>query len=509
MKRCILFIFLFSLIFGQTGEFGKLQSLLPDSFGMVIIIDDYKSIRQNNFRWKIVSPIIDNSPSDISDETRQVNKLSAKTDALEQAAGFRFIGENLNPLIGDKTAIAFYGVGDIEFVYITHIPIMPPVLSQPRSWYEKHRDGEITYWTAHKERQGAWGGFFYNDGTLVISNSPKQFERALALALRKSNRSIANDDNTQKSLNISRFPDENSDAAIVLNTEILKDDSYYKRYYQGADPKRLHFSRVSFAFGFDSKNARITRASLLDKFDENISNRKLGKFIESIPENAFSYEEFTVSNWEKLNRKIPFAEYFDHSKKCSITRAGCVWVSIENDENYPIIAPLVFLEIDGNPKIFIDNQKDYIAKAIADTAIPDYKPIWETDNDITTLQDALGMELGFAYKIDKSTLILSSSANAIKLKFHPPKIIQQTIHEKTGLSTIALIPDKLGDKLSAHLKTLSRWQLVDSYSARRFLGKFAVPIGENVLKSIESVSEIELAQKSKNAFITEIKIKLK
>ena len=506
MKRNILIIFLFGIILGQS-DFAKLQSILPDSFGMVVMVDDYKSIRQNDFRWKIVSPIVDGSPSDISNETRQVNKLSAKIDALEQAAGFRFIGENLNPLIGDKVAIAFYGVSDAEFVYATNIPIMPPVLSEKRSWYEKHTDGRITYWTAQKERQGAWGGFFWNDGILVISNSPKQFNRALSLVLKKSDSSIENDEKTQISLDIAGFTGEKNDVAIVLNTEILRDDSYYNRYYQGADPKRQHFSRVSFAFEFDNKIARITRASMSDSSIENIKNIKLGEFTDLIPKNAFSYEEFRTDSWQKFSRKIPFGDMFFHSEddKCPITRAGCVWLPVDNDEKYPIIAPLVFIETKGDPKKFMNSQKEFIANSVADTIISGYKPIWQTYGDISVLQDELGAELGFAYKIENSIVIISSSMDAIKSK----RTSSQRKSFPDGISLIELKPSKLGKVASEHLKTLSRWRLVDSYSAKRFLDKFAVPIGENVLKSIKSISEIELAEKTKNAFITEIEIELK
>ena len=185
-KFCLLVFLAIPIAAADFGEFEKLFAALPDSFGMLVAVDDYKSLRSNKFRYAIVEPIISGTPGEFSKKTRQENKLSAKIDALQYAAGFRFIGENLEPLIGEKSAVAFSYVGDVEFVYATSMPHFPQSLEKPRSWYERHERGGITYWTAQKDRQGAFGAFFYHNGILLITNSKRQLERALALAAGES-----------------------------------------------------------------------------------------------------------------------------------------------------------------------------------------------------------------------------------------------------------------------------------------------------------------------------------
>ena len=280
--------------FGDFSGFEELLSLSPSGAGMVVCVENYKNLRRNEFRRSVVEPIISGEPSRSSQQTRQVGKISAKLDALEQAAGFRFISENLEPLIGEKVVLAFYGVGDMEFVYITHLPITPPILENPREWYEKHRRNDVEYWTAQRERQGAWGGFFIKDGILVMSNSQKQFERVLDIVAGENKNNIYADDTTITSLKYCGFSKDIGQAAVVLNTSILRDDPYYRRYYQGVFPERQNFSRVAFNFAFDGKTAQITRISIPDREAKMPENRRIPMLIEHCPKNTLMFQEFSA-----------------------------------------------------------------------------------------------------------------------------------------------------------------------------------------------------------------------
>ncbi|RKZ30504.1 hypothetical protein DRQ33_07820 [bacterium] len=391
---------------------------------------------------------------------------------------------------------------------------MPPILKKPRSWYEKHPQGEITYWTAQRDRQGAWGGFFWYDGLLIISNSPKQIQRTIALINNESSalKSIGDDKLFFQVLDACEFTGEKEQAAVILNTELLRNDPYYNRYYQGVPSERQTFKRVAFSFKFQDNIAEIIRASYPDNPELEIENKTLGEFLDYTPKNAFLYNEFAVSKFYSVETMLPFGELFSlqENDNPSLISAGCSWFPLDyEDSDITLILPIIFLKMD-NPTHWIEPAKVHIADMATDTILKDYTSVWKTDGKVNFLCDMLGTELGFAYRIDGSVVLISSCSDALlKSKLGSPKIIKEHLQESEGISCNVIIPDKMASNVSKHLRILSEWDMIQSYSAEQFLKDFILPIGKDVLTNIELIRQVECFDENRKMFITKMSVKLK
>ena len=508
-KFCLLVFLAISIAAADFGEFEKLFAALPDSFGMLVAVDDYKSLRSNKFRYAIVEPIISGTPGEFSKKTRQANKLSAKIDALQYAAGFRFIGENLEPLIGEKSAVAFYYVGDLEFVYATTMPHFPQSLEKPRSWYEKHERGGITYWTAQKDRQGAFGAFFYHNGILLITNSKRQLERALALAAGESKKSIAADKTTLSAAEISGFTGD-EDALVVLNMALLRDDPYYARYYQGAPAESKKLLRTAFSFRFDGKTAKIVRVSLPDGDPGKVEQFIPGKFADILPENVFAYREIAVSAPEDIPRLIPFGEFLPTGDKTpSIEYAAEAWFAPAGESPQSPVVPIVYIR-PYDTRRFVKELKDTLPKHFEDTLVPGYGAHWERRGEFHTLVDNAGISLGFAYTVRKSAVILTTAPEMVELsRLGRDGEIASAAPKRETVSFAYFRPEKVGKTLAEHIDYLMDKNYLISYTATSFWENFGEPIAKNVLPNIEKIERHDYFDETAKIWRTETKVELK
>ncbi len=502
----LVYILCIPLVMAQSQDFVKLFSTLPDSFGMLVAVDDYRAMRKNPFRRKIVDPIIEGAPGKFAKSTRQYSKLTSKIDALEKAAGFRFIGENLEPLIGKRCAIAFYNPGEAEFVYATTMPAFPKSLEKPRSWYEKHSTGKITYWTARRPGERGFGAFLWTDGVLIITNSERLLPKILALATGTDDHSIARDSTTLRAVKYSGFTGDDRDAVVVLNMEILRDDPYYHRYYQGNHSADSLLLRTAFCFKFNGKWANIQRVSIPEKTNppEEIIP---GGFSNLVPENCLVYEEFPISSSREAVEKLPFGElipFFDNPK-LTIERAGVCWFVWENEDKSGIL-PMVFIK-SYNTKKFVQLLREKIPEKFEDPTVPGYAVHWERQGNYHILVDQVGLEMGVGYAVQNGVVVitpfpeLAPKVGSGKADFEFP--------QKECVFFGYYRTRQLGRALREHINYLIDHKYLTSYSAKKLWKNFGEPIAFDVLNEIDHIRRYEYFDESVSIWrtITEIKLK--
>jgi len=131
MKYLVLLIFLCTVSFSLEIS-DDLPKYIPDEPNLYIAANDFLEIIHRPGPDAVIKDFGDAELWQYSVRTRQLSKLSGKIDALSHLVGTEFTEQNFKKIMSGPAAMAFYGIGDVEFLFISKIGIVPPWVKSGR-----------------------------------------------------------------------------------------------------------------------------------------------------------------------------------------------------------------------------------------------------------------------------------------------------------------------------------------------------------------------------------------
>lgn len=161
-------------------------------------------------------------------------RFTDRLTQLEMLVGAPLDGPTLSRMAASTCALAFYDIGEIEFVYIARAGLetgLLEVMGELEGEFEERVHGGVTYHMATDQALGLEFTWAKVDGYLVISDR----ERLLHMTLDRiggAGPSLADDPSFNRI--VQGLPVE-GDQLVYLNLANLRDDGYFKTYWKQKD----------------------------------------------------------------------------------------------------------------------------------------------------------------------------------------------------------------------------------------------------------------------------------
>lgn len=128
--------------------------------------------------------------------SRLLLKLTQAQTEFQAAAGLPPDYALLSSIAGGNSALAIYNIGDLEFLYITHLPsasAMNTALWKARGTYQTRHAGGVDYFAKVDASSHRTAAFAYTGGNLLLATSESLMAAALELAARRPGPSVASE----------------------------------------------------------------------------------------------------------------------------------------------------------------------------------------------------------------------------------------------------------------------------------------------------------------------------
>lgn len=153
---------------------------------------------------------------------------------LEALIGHPLDGPSMDELAASTCALAFYEVGDIEFVYVAREDLetrLLQALGEMSGEFQTARHGDVSYRTVRDDLLGTELAWATSGGYLVVSDRENLLKETLD-RIDGGGASLANDPGFRKV--VDALPPE-GDQVVYLNLARLRDDGYFRRYWLQKD----------------------------------------------------------------------------------------------------------------------------------------------------------------------------------------------------------------------------------------------------------------------------------
>jgi hypothetical protein len=238
---------------------GALLYLSASNFGRLVHEWDQSRLKQN---WLASDSNAVFQQSNLFSKLGGVyNEYSAATSF---APGLREIGE----IAGSQSALALYGIRDVEFLYISRVP--ESQLSSAQLWaargkFEQRDAAGTPFWMRTDPASGRTVGFTFAKGWLFVATRDDLIARSLALVAGGKDTSVASERWYQDATAASKTTGE---LRMVMNVDALRKSVYFRSYWvqRNAAAIRRYYSGIA---DVNRTDATVTESRVFLRSAEN------------------------------------------------------------------------------------------------------------------------------------------------------------------------------------------------------------------------------------------------
>jgi len=161
-------------------------------------------------------------------------RFQDRLTALESLVGAPLDGPSMQSMAAGTCALAFYQVGDIEFVYLAREEVAEGLLrslGEMTGDFQTARHGDVSYRIVRDDARGLARAWPSVDGYLVVSDRERLLHESLD-RIAGSGASLADDPGFREV--VEGLPPD-GDQLLYLNLASLRDDGYFRRYWLQKD----------------------------------------------------------------------------------------------------------------------------------------------------------------------------------------------------------------------------------------------------------------------------------
>ncbi|HET6177371.1 MAG TPA: hypothetical protein VFE61_10590 [Candidatus Sulfotelmatobacter sp.] len=235
------------------------------------------------------------SSYEVFSRSRLFLRLNGASDQFAAAAGLPPDMNFLSQVAGQRSALAIYDIGNMQFLYITYLPsakAMETTLWQTRAKFEPRTAGGVNFYLRRDPESKREVAFAVSGDYLLLATREDLMAGALQLISGKQDRTIESEQWFAQSTSAAPQP---GDLRLVLDLEKLVPNGYFRTYWvqQNITDLKQYSAAVSDLFRSD-KQYREERV-LLRKKDPDQSASPAGRSAAAdlsclVPDDAGVYE---------------------------------------------------------------------------------------------------------------------------------------------------------------------------------------------------------------------------
>lgn len=206
-----------------------LATLMPGSALLYLEASDFLRLLNEWNGSKVKADWLASDNHEVFSRSNLFSKLSGLLDEYSTAAGFAPGLKSVFQIAGNESALALYGIRDLEFLYVTRVEesrLAQAALWEMRSKFEARQSAGITFYV--HVASGRTVAFAFTQGYLFIGTRDDLVAQALALLAGGHEPSVASERWYQSATNAATAHGE---LRLVLNLESLLRSVYFRSYW--------------------------------------------------------------------------------------------------------------------------------------------------------------------------------------------------------------------------------------------------------------------------------------
>lgn len=202
-------------------------------------------------------------------QSRLFGRLSQAQTEFATAAGLAPDMQLVAQVAGKESAFAWYDIGKLEFLYITHLPsasFNQSELWQSRSKFESRQSGQATFYVRTDPASQRTVAFASAGDWVVLGTRDDLVANAVALIANPQSRALGDESWYIDSVAAAKPP---GDLRMVLNLEKLVPSPYFRSYWIQQNVTEMKQHRAAIADLYRSKQVYREERVLLRKAADN------------------------------------------------------------------------------------------------------------------------------------------------------------------------------------------------------------------------------------------------
>jgi hypothetical protein len=228
--------------------------------------------------------------------SRLFGRLSQAQTEFATAAGLPPDMQFVSQMAGKEGAFAWYDIGNLEFLYITHLPsasFSQSTLWQSRGKFESRQAGKHDFYVRTDPQSQRTVAFASVDDWVILGTREDLVAGALALIGGAQTRTIHDEPWYADSLAAARTP---GDLRMVLNLEKIVPSPYFRSYWIQQNISEMKQYRAAISDLYRSKQAYREERVLLRKnvADVTSPSTDISQLAAAIPDNTSFYKAISA-----------------------------------------------------------------------------------------------------------------------------------------------------------------------------------------------------------------------
>jgi hypothetical protein len=224
----------------------KLATIMPSGALLYLEAPDFGRLLRDWDASKVKADWLESANYEVFSRSNLFTKLEEVYGQYGEAVGILPGLESVVEMAGTDSALALYGIRDVEFLYVSRIPDADWMKSQlwaVRNNFQQRQAGGVPFYlrTAASKRTVA---FAFAKGYLLLATRDDLVAQALELLAGGANPCIANDRWYRDSTAAASSPGE---LRLVMNLDALVDSVYFRSYWvqRNASTVRRYWAGVA------------------------------------------------------------------------------------------------------------------------------------------------------------------------------------------------------------------------------------------------------------------------
>jgi hypothetical protein len=209
----------------------ELSSLMPEGALLYVEAKDFGAIMQDWNSSKEKQAWLKSDTLSVFSRSRLYGRLNDAQEQFGEVAGVKPDMNLLGGSAGAETAFAWYDIGKLEFLYVSHVPSaksMQNALWQARGKFEARKAGENDFYVKKNPETKRVVAFAVLGDYLVIGTKEELVAGAVQLISGKKDRTIRDEEWYAKSV---ASAGAQGDLRMVMNLTKIVPSSYFRTYW--------------------------------------------------------------------------------------------------------------------------------------------------------------------------------------------------------------------------------------------------------------------------------------
>lgn len=236
MKKSLLLVTLLLAAAGYvflqtTSSAPKLATLMPSGAMFYLEAPDFGRLLRDWDTSKVKADWLQSDNYAVFSRSNLFTKLQEVYSQYGDAAGFLPDLKSIIGMAGTDSALALYGIRDVEFLYISRIAeadFSKTQLWAVRGKFEQRQAGEVPFYLRTDPGSKRTVAFAFNKGYLLLATRDDLVAQALELMAGGANPSVASDRWYRDATAAASNPGE---LRLVMNLESLVNSVYFRSYW--------------------------------------------------------------------------------------------------------------------------------------------------------------------------------------------------------------------------------------------------------------------------------------